>query len=156
MKWLILRPLLVLGLIVALLGVPRAAMACEGAVVPCGDPSDTGFALIAGGRSPSVVVEAGADPAVRDAAANFAEDLGRVGGTAPPVVEQVPSGSGEAILVGVVGTGGLIDALAAAGKVDLSQVAGRWEAFGQFGVADALPGRGRALVIAGSDRRGGV
>ena len=146
-----------LPLAAALLGaVPVAASACEGAVAACTTTKDGSFALIAGGRATPVIVEAGADPAVRHAAGNFAEDLGRVGGAPPPVMEVLPNGAPAVVIVGVAGQGGLVDSLAAAGHIDLSQVTRRWEAFGQFVVDDPLPGVERALVIAGADPRGAV
>jgi hypothetical protein len=138
-----------------LAAVPSGASACEGAVAACASESAGSFGLIAGGVPTPVIVDAGADPAVRHAAGNFAEDLGRVGGTEAQVVEA-SAGAPAAVIVGVAGTGGLVDTLAAAGKIDLSQVTGRWEAFGQFVVDDPLPGVERALVIAGADPRGAV
>src|SRR5687768_11539283 len=126
------RALIAFGLALALLCLPRAAQACVGAVEVCGDAEESSLGLIVGGRALPVVVAAGIDPAVRDAAENFAGDLGRVGGTLPSIVEQVPGDARAAVIVGIAGQGGLIDQLATAGKIDLSQVAGRWEAFGQF------------------------
>src|SRR5690606_21007515 len=102
------------------------------------------------------VVDPDADPAVRHAAHNFAVDLGKVGGSAPQVAESPAQGAGSLVIVGVAGAGGLVDRLAAEGRIDLSRVAGKWEAFGQFVVDDPLPGVGRALVIAGADPRGAV
>jgi hypothetical protein len=149
MHWLV-RSLLALALLCA----PGIAAACDGPVTVCPGDGEGSIGLIVAGRVLPVVVAADADPAVRDAAARFAEDLGRVGGTAAPLVGEVPSGAPQAIIVGVAGMGGLVDRLAAAGKIDLAAVSGRWEAFGQFVVDDPLPGLERALVIAGSDRRG--
>lgn len=148
------RAVIAVGIAVCLLLVPRAAFACEGAVATCATAADGSLGLIVEGRAPPIVVAPDADPAVQNAARKFAEDIGRVGGTAPPVVASVPGETRVAILVGVAGQGGAIDELAAAGKIDLSQVAGRWEAFGQFVVDNPLPGLDRALVIVGSDRRG--
>lgn len=136
-----------------LAAAPSSASACEAAVASCASESAGSFRLIAGGVPTPVIVEAGAGTAVRHAAGNFAEDLGRVGGTEAQVVEA-STGAPAAVIVGVAGTGGLVDTLAAAGKIDLSQVIGRWEAFGQFVVDDPLPGVERALVIAGADPRG--
>jgi hypothetical protein len=138
-----------------LAAVPSGASACEGAVAACASERAGSFRLIAGGVPTPIIVEAGADPAVRHAAGNFAEDLGRVGGTEAQVVEA-SAGAPGAVIVGVAGAGGLVDTLAAAGKIDLSQVTGRWEAFGQFVVDHPLPGVERALVIAGADPRGAV
>jgi len=148
------RRLVAVVLCAAVACLPRAAWACEGMVAACGEEAAGSLALIAAGRALTVVVAADADPAVRDAAENLAEDLGRVGGTAPLVAAQVPGDARAAIILGVAGQGGLVDALAATGKIDLSQVTGRWEAFGQFVVEAPLPGLERALVIVGSDRRG--
>lgn len=149
-----LRALVGLGLVAMLLCLARVAAACEGAVAVCGEPAEGSLALILGGSAPPIVVAADADPAVRDAAQRFAEDIGRVGGTAPPVVDGIPDGARIAVIVGVAGRGGLVDQLAAAGKIGLAEVAGRWEAFGQFVVDRPLPGLDKALVVAGSDRRG--
>jgi hypothetical protein len=151
-----LHALAAFGFALSLLCLPRAALACEGGVAACGDAADSSLGLIVGGRALPIVLAPDADPAVRDAAGHFAEDLGRVGGAAPPVLDSLPGDAREVIVVGVAGQGGLIDQLAAAGKIDLSQVAGRWEAFGQFVVDAPLPGVDRALVIVGSDRRGAV
>jgi hypothetical protein len=139
-----------------LLWLPSAARACEGAVAACTSNADGSLALIAAGRAVPVFVATDADPAVRHAARNFAKDLGRVGGQEPSVVDALPRGAGAPVIVGAVGDGGLVDRLAAEGKIDLSQVAGRWEAFGQFVVDRPLPGVERALVIAGADPRGAV
>ncbi len=149
-----LERLLAMVMLAALACLPRAALACEGPVAACGTAGDGSLALIAEGRALPVVVSPDADPAVRHAAASFAADLGRVGGNAAEVVGQVPPGAPGAVIVGVVGEGGPVDALAAAGRIDLSQVTGRWEAFGQFVVDNPVPGVDRALVVAGADRRG--
>ncbi|HYD23155.1 MAG TPA: glycosyl hydrolase 115 family protein [Croceibacterium sp.] len=149
-----LHTLTVVALALLLACLPRPAWACEGAVAVCGEGAAGSLGLIVDGRALPVVVGADADAAVRDAAQRFAKDLGRVGGTAPIVAETVPAGARAAVIVGVAGQGGMVDALAAAGKIDLAPVAGRWEAFGQFVVDAPLPGVDRALVIAGSDRRG--
>jgi hypothetical protein len=151
------RRALALPLVAALLlWLPSAARACEGAVAVCGAGADTSLALIAGGRSVPVVVAEDADPAVRHAAGSFAVDLGRVGGAAAAVADALPPGAPAVVIVGVAGQGGLVDRLAAEGRIDLRQVAGRWEAFGQFVVDDPFPGVERALVIAGADPRGAV
>lgn len=139
-----------------MLFVPGAALACDGPVSPCASEQDRALVLIDRGRAPPVVVEATADPAVQWAAAAFAEDLGRVGGAAATVVPDVPQGVSSVVIVGVAGQGGLVDRLAREGRIDLAQVTGRWEGFGQFVVDDPLPGVARALVVAGADPRGAV
>ncbi|MXO59325.1 hypothetical protein GRI89_07195 [Altererythrobacter salegens] len=151
-----LRSLLLPLVAALLLFFPRAVLACEGAVAVCETAGEGSLGLIAGGRALPVVVDSAAGPAVRHAAEGFAADLGRVGGNAADVLQAAPAAATGAVIVGVAGNGGLVDRLAAEGRIDLSQVTGKWEAFGQFVVDNPLPGVERALVIAGSDKRGAV
>ena len=150
-----LRGLAAVGLAV-LLFQPRVALACEGAVSVCGSGTETSLELIVDGRPLPLVVEAEADPAVRHAVGSFAADLGRVGGTAARVVASPSAETPGAVIVGVLGQNGLVDRLAAEGRIDVTQVRGVWEGFGQFVVDNPLPGLERALVIAGADPRGAV
>ena len=59
-------------------------------------------------------------------------------------------------MVGTLGKSPAIDALAAAGKLDTAGVTGKWESAVIQAVANPVAGVKRALVIAGSDRRGTV
>ncbi len=76
-------------------------------------------------------------------------DLARVGG------EKAGSGA-QAILLGTIGKDARIDALIASGKLDVSGVKGKWEAYVEQVVDHPAPGIDRALVIAGADRRGTI
>ena len=58
------------------------------------------------------------------------------------------------MLVGTLGKSPVIDGLVKDGRLDVMDVQGQWESFVIATVADPLPGVRRALVIAGSDRRG--
>ena len=60
------------------------------------------------------------------------------------------------MVVGVVGHSALLDRLATAGKIDVSAIRGQWEASVTAVVARPWPGVERALVIAGSDKRGTI
>ena len=60
------------------------------------------------------------------------------------------------MVVGVVGRSALLDRLARAGKIDLSAIRGQWEASVTAVVAQPWPGVERALVVAGSDKRGTI
>ena len=56
--------------------------------------------------------------------------------------------------VALVNQSTLIKDLVQRGKLDVKVIKGKWESFLVTAVADPLPGVARALVIAGSDRRG--
>ncbi|KAK8251111.1 hypothetical protein HDK77DRAFT_406413 [Phyllosticta capitalensis] len=61
-----------------------------------------------------------------------------------------------AIIAGTVGKSSLIDALVRDGKIDVGRVAGQWEAFTSSVLESPVKGVDRALVIAGSDKRGTI
>jgi hypothetical protein len=79
-----------------------------------------------------------------------------VTGAAPAVtVGGSPSGR-DVVLIGTIGKSATIDRLIAAGKIDGKALSGKWETFVTQVVANPAPGVSRALVIAGSDKRGTI
>ncbi len=88
------------------------------------------------------------------AAKLLSEDFERVT-TRKPAVKHDPAALGKtAILVGTVGKSLLIDALVDSGKLDVSNLRGKWESSVLVTIDNPLPNVDHALVIAGSDRRG--
>lgn len=113
------------------------------------------FPLIADGAPASVLIDPGADSAVRYAAKSLAADLERVSGNRAQLIEGAAADArGPVVMIGVLGQSRLIDALAASGKISAADLRGEWEAFRQITVDHPLPGVPRALVVVGSDRRG--
>jgi hypothetical protein len=96
------------------------------------------------------------DRAVVRAAADLAEDFGRVAGLTPSLQNDFSGGWTNWIIVGTLGRSGIVDQLAADKKIDVTGVSGQWESYLLQVVRNPLPGVGRALVIAGSDRRGTI
>ncbi len=96
------------------------------------------------------------DAAVLHCAQYFAQDLHRVTGKTPAVKQGVEGLSTHAVIVGTLGHSEVIQDLAGAGKIDVSGIEGKWEAFLVQVVSNPLPGVETALVIAGSDRRGSI
>lgn len=113
-----------------------------------------GFSLAAKGETAPLHYSAGDAAVVRIAAQALCEDIERVTGLRPSLSTAVPAENSEPILVGTLGQSSLIDALVSAGKIDASAIKGQWESYLAAVVDDPLPGIKRALVIAGSDRRG--
>ncbi len=60
------------------------------------------------------------------------------------------------IIAGTIGMSPWIDTLIRQGKLDVSEIRGKWESSLTTVVKDPLPGIGEALVIAGSDKRGTI
>ncbi len=148
-----------LGFIVALF----ALVAAVSGRAALGDAS-----LVGGARSPgAVALVAGTVAApiysaendwagVLRAGRDLQADLERVTGRKPVFATDPPKPAPDAILIGTVGKSALIDGLVAAGKLNVDAVRGKWEAFLIETVEHPLPGVDRALVIAGSDKRGTI
>ncbi|HET6708440.1 glycosyl hydrolase 115 family protein [Amycolatopsis sp.] len=115
-----------------------------------------GFPLVAGGVAADVFVDAADDVAVRRVAGDLQADVERVSGVLPILTNRTTGLSRTAVLIGTIGHSPVIDKLVAAGRLDVAEVAGRWEASVTQVVEAPIAGVDRALVIAGSDRRGTI
>ena len=140
---------LTLSLVLALAG--SAAQALGLAPFVQFQPAKDAVSLTGG-----IAVDAADEPAVRRAVGDLAADLERVTRKRPAVQQAAAPKGTDLILVGTLGKSALIDALVAAGKLDVSPLKGQWEGWQIAAVAQPLPGVERALVIVGSDRRGTV
>ena len=144
-----------LALCLLWLGAAMSASACEGEGAVCaGAAPDGAFTLIADGRPAVVRTDPGDHAGLLRAAADLRGDLERVSGSPAPLEHE--AGEGFAVIVGTLGRNAVIDALVADGRLDVSDVAGRWEAYVQQVTDNPAPGVDRALVIAGSDMRGAI
>jgi hypothetical protein len=114
------------------------------------------FDVVTSGAAVDIYVDTADDPAVLRVVGDLRSDVERVSGVLPSVKNAVADLSSQAILVGTLGKSPVIDALVSDGKLDVSGVSGKWESFIVQAVKDPMAGVSRALVIAGSDRRGSV
>ncbi|HVY85823.1 MAG TPA: glycosyl hydrolase 115 family protein, partial [Caulobacterales bacterium] len=128
---------------------------CAGPVAVCPGQAQGAMALVREGRPVAIYADAHDWPGVLRAARNLQSDLGRVAGGEASFSTQHPHGE-SIIIVGAIGRSALIDHLVRTHKLDVSNVAGHWEAFVQQVVEHPLPGVARALVIAGADKRGAI
>ena len=111
------------------------------------------FTLASPRQTAAILYDASDAAVVKRAAELFAAAVEAVTGRRP----QVTSATGEtgpAVIVGTVGGSALIRRLSEAGKIDTAPLEGAWERYLIQTVANPLPGIRKALVIAGSDRRG--
>lgn len=118
------------------------------------EPGPLDFALVSDGVAAAVCVDAQDFKVVQIAAECFASDVALVTGRKPDIRTSAEGLAGPVLLAGTIGRSALVDGLVRAGKLDVSDVVGKWESFVVVTVADPLPGVPRALVVAGSDRRG--
>jgi hypothetical protein len=83
-------------------------------------------------------------------------DIFRVSGCQAQLIDNQKSLSGDVILIGTIGKSQIIDQLIRRRKIDVSEIAGKWESTLIQVVSHPLPGVARGLVIAGSDKRGTI
>lgn len=113
------------------------------------------FALSAAGKSTPIAVSETDFPGVIRAAKDLQKDLTAVTDARPDFFTQKPSIK-EAVLIGTIGKSLLIDRLIQQKKLNVSGIVGKWETFLIQVIEKPMPGLDRALVIAGSDKRGTI
>jgi hypothetical protein len=117
------------------------------------------FTLSYAGKSAPLCASSQDYPGVIRVLKQLQTDIGSVSG-APPEISLIPfdektiPASKEIVLIGTIGKSPFIDQLIHEKKLDVQGVAGKWETFLIQVVEKPFPQIGRALVIAGSDKRG--
>jgi len=147
------RTLAASTLLILSLGVP--CLAQSGFVSLDRPAASSDFPIVASGRATAILVDPNSPETVRVAAEAFASDVEKVTGVKPRLLTSLAGPlPADLILVGELSKSPEIDALVSKRKLDASAAAGKWEAAVTTVVASPMSGVHRALVIAGSDRRG--
>ncbi|MFT3829722.1 MAG: glycosyl hydrolase 115 family protein [Opitutaceae bacterium] len=151
------RRLIQLSILAAMLGaLPAIGWALGGERFVRFDPAPGAAPLVTAGAAAPLFVDAADWPGVQRATRDLQADVARVASVSPVINPEAAVTRPFAVIVGTVGRSALIDVLVKAGKLDTAPIAGRWEAFMLQTVEQPLPGVERALVIAGSDKRGTI
>ena len=87
------------------------------------------FPLVEATAAATVYVDSGDYAGVVRAAGDLAADVARVTGVTPAMAHDEKGLGPNAVLAGTIGKSALIDRLIREGKIDASQVRGKWEAF---------------------------
>ncbi|HWH72051.1 MAG TPA: glycosyl hydrolase 115 family protein, partial [Candidatus Sulfotelmatobacter sp.] len=119
-------------------------------------PNTGSFALVSGKAAAVIQVDENDWPGVVRAANDLRADMARVTGITPQLTHEAAAPGTNAIIIGTIGKSRLVDELIQEKKLDVTSVAGNWEATLIQVVQQPLPGVEKALVIAGSDKRGTI
>ena len=114
------------------------------------------FPLVINAHATPIVVGADDWPGVVRVAGDLAEDVHRVTLQTPLILKDPAAAHADVILIGTIGHSAVIDSLIKSGKLDVHDVTGKWESAVTTVIEKPLPGIARALVIAGSDKRGTI
>jgi hypothetical protein len=133
------------------------AHALGGPAYVASTPQAGAFTLVQQGSASPLLVSPSDWPGVVRAVGDLSQDVKRVTDASPVVIQDAAQLRGQdVVLIGTIGKSPLIDELIREHKLDVTAVAGKWEA-SVITIVDH-PSRGirRALVIAGSDKRGTI
>jgi hypothetical protein len=150
------RSLFILALVVLIRALSADADAQPPEDVVSFDAQAGSFPLVSDGKAAALYLDRGDFKGVLRAASDVQADVERVTGIRPELVtDRAPSG-GNVVMAGTLGQSAVIDDLVRSGKIDVGAISGQWESFVITTVANPAPGVEKALVIAGSDRRGTI
>jgi hypothetical protein len=114
------------------------------------------FPLVQNNRAARIWVDSSDWPGVLRAVGDLKTDIARVTACDATISQNVTDLGKQVIFVGTIGRSKLIDDLIREGKIDVSQIRGKWESFFLQVVHQPLPGITSGLVIVGSDKRGTI
>jgi hypothetical protein len=114
------------------------------------------FRLSAAGKSAPIYMNDTDYPGVIRAAKDLQKDITAVTKAQPVFSTGKVNSAGEVVLIGTIGKSKLIDDLIKNKKLNVNGIAGKWETYLLQTVDNPLPGIKKALIIAGSDKRGTI
>lgn len=118
-------------------------------------PKEGSIRLVGGDEAAPLCYDAQDYPGVIRALRDLADDVHRVTSMRPDLIDHLPS-SASVVVVGSVEKSSVIAELVRSGKLDVSDIDGKWESFVIQTVDKPFAGVDQALVVAGSDKRGTI
>jgi hypothetical protein len=91
---------------------------------------------------------------IQKSATWFQEDIERITGKKPAIVNNLPASAKTVIIIGTIEKSSFIQDLVKQKKINVAAIKNKWEAYSIQTVANPFKGISNALVIVGSDRRG--
>lgn len=119
------------------------------------EASKESFPLFSKGKVASILVSDNDFSGVLRVANHLKNDIHSVTDFYPNVINKVVIEK-YIVIIGTLGKNPMIDQLAREGKIDPNQLKGKWEKFTTQIVKNPIAGVEKALVIAGSDKRGTI
>ena len=114
-----------------------------------GEATSNTFRIASDGQAATIYVDPDDWKGVIRTANDLSEDIRKVSGAKPAIIENTRHPAKGSIIVGTIGKSKIIDQLMASKKINVSGVKGQWESF----IIQTVDGN---LVVAGSDKRGTI
>jgi hypothetical protein len=145
---------LILSLFVSLFLYAQSPISAPSYISP--QKEKTGFPLAVSGKPATIYASDEDFPGVIRAVKSLQNDLKKVTGNEPLLVEKHDFKEKNIVLIGTLGKNKTIDELVKNGKINVTGIQGKWETFLIQTIDKPFPGVDKALVIAGSDKRGTI
>ncbi|KAF2509412.1 glycosyhydrolase [Flavobacterium zhairuonense] len=114
------------------------------------------FPLVSKGKIASILVDDKDYAGVLKVTGHLENDIFKVSDLHPKQIKTISEAEDFVVIIGTLGKSEIIDQLAKEGKIDANQLQGKWEKFTTQIVENPFKGIKKALVIAGSDKRGTI
>ncbi|MWW25954.1 glycosyl hydrolase 115 family protein [Algibacter lectus] len=111
------------------------------------------FSIVEGNNTISILIDKKDAKVVSIASDIFANDVLNITGLKPSIISKASTAS-SVIIAGTIGGNAIIDKLIASGKLSVTAFKNDWERYAIQVIENPVKGIDKALVIAGSDRRG--
>ncbi|MEG1238052.1 MAG: glycosyl hydrolase 115 family protein [Flavobacterium sp.] len=118
--------------------------------------STKNFPLVSKGKTASILVSKNDFLGVLKVAGHLENDIFQVSNLHPKRINTILEAQNFVVIIGTLGKSEIIDQLAKEGKIDANQLRGKCEKFTTQIVENPFKGIKKALVIAGSDKRGTI
>ncbi|HEU0126325.1 MAG TPA: glycosyl hydrolase, partial [Flavobacterium sp.] len=118
--------------------------------------SSENFPLVSKGKTASILVSDKDYAGVLKVVGHLENDIFKVSDLHPKRIKKISEAEDFVVIIGTLGKSEIIDQLVKKGKVDKNELQGKWEKFTTQIVENPFKGIKKALVIAGSDKRGTI
>ena len=139
-----------------LFGLSTKSYAINGEKYVVNKASAENFPLSSKGKIASVLISENDFAGVLRVAGHLENDLFKVTDLHSKRINKIPETADYVVIIGTLGKSEIIDQLAREGKIDANDLKGKWEKFTTQIVKNPFKGIKKALVIAGSDKRGTI
>lgn len=114
------------------------------------------FPLVSKGKTASILISKTDFSGVLKVAGHLENDIFQVSDLHPKQISAISEARDFVVIIGTLGKSKIIDQLAKEGKINANELRGKWEKFTTQIVENPFKGIKKALVIAGSDKRGTI
>ncbi|WP_433835975.1 glycosyl hydrolase 115 family protein [Flavobacterium anhuiense] len=143
-------------LLLFLIGLSTKSYAINPEKYVVNQSSQENFPLVSKGKTASILVSDKDYAGVLKVVGHLENDIFKVSDLHPKRIKKIAEAEDFVVIIGTLGKSEIIDQLAKKGKIDKNELQGKLEKFTTQIVENPFKGIKKALVIAGSDKRGTI